>query len=432
MSQNLRGKVNRRSFLTSAAGAGAALALPTILPASVFGAGAPSNRIVMGAIGIGGMGRGNLQNFLGQPGVQFVAVTDVYKPHRNRAKAAIDKRNGNTDCKAYNDYREMLANHKLDAVSQATPDHWHALTSIACAQAGCDVYGEKPFTHTLREGRALCDTLHRYGRIWQTGSWQRSGGHFRHACELVRNGRIGKVTRVDVGLPRGGGGGKMAPANVPAGLDWDFYVGPAPYTPFTGQNWNWNWRWFLDFGGGQLMDWVGHHADIAHWGLGLDRTGPVKVEPVNVAYPTDGLWDAPMTYKCRCTYAGGLELILANSRQVRGGATWFGQGGKWIHVNRGRLQASDPKILKERIGPGETRLYHSGDHHANFLDCVRTRRETVAPAETAHRSASIGHLCMIALATGRTIRFDPKTEQILGDDRANALLGNAYRAPWSL
>jgi len=423
--------MNRRTFMKTAATAAAAAALPTIVPSSVFGAGAPSNRIVMGCIGVGGMGTGNLQNFL-RCGAQVVAVADVYQPHAQRAKGIIDKHNGNADCKVYKDFRQMLAAHRLDAVSQATPDHWHALTSIACAQAGCDVYGEKPFTHDLREGRAVVTAFNRRARIWQTGSWQRSVGHFRRACELVRNGRIGKITRVHVGLPTGGPGGKMDVKPVPAGLDWDFYVGPAPWSPFRGDNWNWNWRWFLDFGGGQLMDWIGHHGDIAHWGLGRDESGPVKVEPVNVTYPADGLWDAAMTYQCRCTYADGLEMIVANSQQVRGGTTWFGEDGKWIWVDRRGLDASDKNVLKEVIGPGETQLYASNDHQQNFLDCVRSRRPAITPAETAHRSASIGHLCLIALATGRTIRFDPATEAIIDDPHAATLLGRHCRAPWML
>lgn len=420
--------LSRRSFLKASA---AAVAVPTILPSSVFGANAPSNRIVMGAIGVGSQGSGNLNNFLGRGNVQVVGVCDVDAGHLQSAKNSVDSRYGNKDCAAYKDFRELLARGDLDAISMATPDHWHALTAIASAKAGCDVYGEKPFTHDLREGRALSDTVARHGRIWQTGSWQRSGRDFHFACELVRNGRIGKIHTVEVGLPTGGSTGVRAPVEVPRDLDWNFWVGPSPWAPYRGVS-HWDWRWMMDFGGGQLMDWIGHHGDIAQWGLGTELTGPVEVEGSGT-FPEDGIYDAAMSYKCTCKYANGVTMIVANDKQQpRGmGTRWIGDEG-WVWVDRGGLDAEPKSLLKETIGADEIRLYRSTDHWGNFLDCVRSRRPAITPAEVAHRSASIGHLCVIAMVTGRKIRWNPEKEEILNDPGASALLGRACREPWSL
>ena len=210
------------------------IAVPTIVPSSVFGADAPSNRLVLGAIGVGGQGSGNLNGFLGRSDIQVVGICDVDRGHRERVNNVVDGRYGNKDCKTYLDFRELVGRGDLDIVSMATPDHWHALTAIAALKAGCDVYGEKPLSHDLREGRAICDAVHRYGRVWQTGSWQRCQGHFRKACELALNGHIGKVSKVEVGLPTGSATKNMPVTAVPDGLDWNLWVGPAPWRPFQG------------------------------------------------------------------------------------------------------------------------------------------------------------------------------------------------------
>ena len=428
-------RVNRRSFLKGAAAAGTAMAIPSILPASVFGQSAPSNRIVMGSIGVGSQGTGNMQGFLGKGGqVQMVAVCDVDRRHRERAKQIVDDHYGNRDCAMYLDYRELIGRGDLDAIMTATPDHWHALIAVTAARAGLDIYGEKPLARTIREGRAICEAVQRHGRIWQTGSWQRSVAHFRRAVELVRNGRIGKVEYVEVGLPTGGSTGPRPVQPVPDYLDWNFWLGPAPWRPycqFGGNACHWDWRWILDYSGGQLTDWAGHNVDIAHWGMNLDTTGPVEIEPVNVQYPGNGLYDAPMTYKFQCKYATGLTLVVANNQQVQQGAKWFGETG-WIHAHRGGLNVSDPRLLREVIGPDEEQMYVSTDHNQNFLDCIRSRQNTITPVESAQRSISVGLLGELAMLVGRKIRWNPDTEQIIGDSAASALLGRSYREPWVL
>jgi predicted dehydrogenase len=427
---------NRRRFLKVA---GAATAFPTIIPARVLGKDAPSNKIVMGAIGLGGMGSGDLNGFLGDGRVQVVAVCDVDTKHQNRAKGRVDGRYGNKDCKTYLDFREMLTKHKLDAAMTALPDHWHALPAIAAAKAGCDIHGQKPFSRSIVEGRAMCDAVHRYGRIWQTGSQQRSGGQFRFACELVINGRIGKVHRVEVGLPTGGGGGNTSPVTPSETLDWDRWLGPAPERPYQGFGPHWNWRWILDYSGGQLTDWCGHHVDIAHWGVGLDRTGPIEIEGKGV-YPTSGLYDAPTEYNFTCKYKdgagistapGGVEINVTNNKINAQGTKWIGDQG-WVYVKRGKIDAEPKSLLREKIGAGEIKLYDSGGHKKNFVDCIINRKETVCPAEVGHRSISVGLLGEIAMLTGRKIKWNPDTEEIINDPGASALLGRPYREPWKL
>ncbi|MHC4496444.1 MAG: Gfo/Idh/MocA family protein, partial [Planctomycetota bacterium] len=381
------------------------------------------------AIGVGSQGTGDMRGFLSKSEVQMVAVCDVDKKHRDSAKKIVDEKYGNTDCKAYLDFRELIGRGDLDAVQLALPDQWHAIPSIEAARAGLDIHGQKPLARSIREGRAICDAVHRYGRVWQTGSQQRSDFKFRRACELVRNGRIGKILKVEVGLPTGGGTDVKPVVEIPDGLDWDLWLGPAPYVPYRGVV-HWNWRWIMDYSGGQLTDWAGHHIDIAHWGMGWDRTGPVEIEGKG-NYPSEGLYNVATEYKFTCKYADGRVMTVANNQQLTQGAKWYGETG-WIHVNRGGLRASDEKILREEIGPNETRLYESRDHKQNFLDCVKSRRLTICPVEVGHRSISVALLGEIAMLTGRKIKWDPETEQIAGDAEASALLGRSYREPWVL
>jgi predicted dehydrogenase len=346
------------------------------------------------------------------------------------AAAAVNDKYGNSDCLKIKDFREVCARSDIDAVMIATPDHWHAFIGTFAARHGKDIYGEKPFAHDLLEGRALVNAVRQHGRVWQTGSWQRSSGEMRRAVELVRNGRIGKVVRVEVGTPAGGRGKAAEPnAQIPPELDWDFWLGPAPFRQFQGV-YDWDWRWVLEWGGGQMMDWIGHHADIAQWGIGRDATGPVSFEGY-APFEPEGIYDSPKTYRCYCRYADGVELIVADNQQVRSGAKWYGENGDWIWVDRGRYEASTPKIYSSRIEAGELRLRSPG-HQRQFIDCVKTRDTTFTPAEVAHRSASIGHLSQIAFLTGRKIKWEPDREQIIGDAAAAALLGRTPRGPWSL
>jgi predicted dehydrogenase len=433
--------LDRRGFIKrlAAAAAGAA-AFPAIVPASVLGRGGavpPSERIVMAGIGFGMMGVPNMRAFLNQDDVQWVAVCDLDDEHLAAARGIVDNHYGNRDCAVYSDYRELGLRGDLDAVSIAVPDHWHALLAIEFARAGCDIYGEKPLTHSLAEGRALCDAVERYGRIWQTGSWQRSVANFHHAAELVRNGRIGKVLMIEVGLPAGhydfaGTGGQETMGPPPDFLDYDFWLGPAPWAPYCPARVHMNWRWNLDFGGGQFMDWVGHHVDIAHWGMGWDRTGPVEIRGSG-EYPRAGVWNSPTRYYLTARYADGTPMVIAGGHgEIRSGTRWIGERG-WIWVDRGDQESYPASIWGEKVGAEEIRLTSSRDHYRNFLDSLRSRRTTIAPCEVAHRSASVGHLGMMAIELGRRIRWDPATETFPGGDaEASRLLSRSFRSPWRL
>jgi predicted dehydrogenase len=425
-------KLSRRSFIKAAS----AVVGPTILAGCATGAKtrpAPSERVVVGAIGLGWQGPGNMKGFLANKDVQFVAVCDVDQNHLKQAKAMVDQRYDNSDCATYAHFEDLLACKDLDAVMIALPDHWHAVPAIAAANAGLDIHGEKPLSHTLVEGRAMCDSVKRNKCIWQTGSWQRSVENFHHAAELVRNGRIGKVHHIEVGLGQGYSdyaetGDQTQFTDPPATLDFDRWLGPAPKAPYCPAQNHKNWRWVMAYGGGRIMDWVGHHLDIAHWGMGLDTSGPVFVEGTGVI-PSEGVWNSPTDYDCLCTYESGLTINIASKHPM--GTKWFGEDG-WIFVTRGKTEASSPAIIEEEVGDDEIKLYHSRDHIGNFVECVKTRRETITPCEVAHRSASVGHLCNIAIYTGRKIRWNPKNEQIIGDAAASKLLAPTYRTPWTL
>jgi len=235
---------------------------------------------------------------------------------------------------------------------------------------------------------------------------------------------------VEVGLPGGPGPRPYPPLEKPPeNLDWNFWLGPAPWREYSNFGPHWNWRWILDYSGGQLTDWAGHHIDIAHWGLGLDYTGPSEIEPKGAQYPETGIYDVPFDYRFVCRYANGVEIEVSN--QFPMGAKWYGDKG-WVHVNRGMLDAEPKHILKDVIGPDEIQLYKSDNHQRNFIECVKSRQKTVTPIEVAHRSISVGLLGEIAMLTGRTIKWNPETEEISGDSEASALLGRAYREPWVL
>ncbi|MCP4644584.1 MAG: Gfo/Idh/MocA family oxidoreductase [bacterium] len=435
------GQVSRRGFLKrTSALAATAVAAPYIVPASALGLDgtvAPSNRTVIGCIGLGGMGTGNMRNFLGFKEVQVVAVCDVDKAHRDRAIGIVNQRYGNEDCAGYNDFRELLVRGDLDAASIATPDHWHAIPAIAAATAGLDIYAEKPLALTISEGRAMCDAVNRYGTVWQTGSWQRSTGRFRPACELVRNGRIGEVHTVEVGLPTGPSCGPQPEMPIPEGFDYDLWLGPAPQAPYTVKRCHGNFRWLLDYSGGQLTDWCAHHGDIANWGMGTEGTGPVEVTPIEVEYPRDGLWNAATSYRFECKYAPGASPVapkgftMVVSNRVRGGARFIGTDG-WVWVDRGGWDADPKSLLEERIGPNETQLYRSNNHHGNFLECRKTRAKTITPIEAAHRAITIAHLGNIVMKLGRKAQWDPVRERFVNDPEADRKLTRARRGTWHL
>ncbi|MHC4124702.1 MAG: Gfo/Idh/MocA family oxidoreductase, partial [Planctomycetota bacterium] len=314
--------ISRRRFLKTAASASAAvIGFPYIVSSSALGkAGAvsASNRITMGGIGIGWQGEWNMKAFLNEPDLQVLAVCDIDKNHLNLAKQAVDGKYHNNDCATYHDFREIIARDDIDTMLICLPDHWHAISAVTAARAGKDIFGEKPISHKLAQGRAICNAVERYSRIWQTGSWQRSVGHFRFGCELVRNGRLGKVKKVDVLLPSGHTDfGKTShqktPIQVPEELDYDFWLGPAPYKPYAPARVHKNWRWVMDYGGGQLTDWIGHHADIGLWGLGMSHMSPIEVEATG-RWVDDILWDTPVGFNVTAKYANGVVMNIWDSR----------------------------------------------------------------------------------------------------------------------
>lgn len=432
--------MNRRDFLKhvgyAAAGVGVLSGAPMIVPAEVVGRGsrpAPSNRITMAAIGNGWMGASNISGFLNIDDVQMIAVCDVFAPNLENGIRKINERYGNSDCAGFRDFRELFERDDIDAVMIATPDHSHSIPAILAAHKGIDIYGEKPFSRTVAEGRAMVNAVKRQGRIWQTGSWQRSRDNFRQGVELVRNGRIGKVSHVDVGY-RGGiidfekTADRWRPEPVEEGLDYDLWLGSAPWQPYSPARVHKNWRNVLDYGGGMLTDWVGHHLDIAHWGLDKDHTGPVLIEAKGTFEP--GFYDVPATFDVMCTYADGVRIRISDS--LPSGTRFHGENGRWIHVDRGSIKANPSDLLNENIGPEEIRLVRSNDHYQNFIDCVKSRQETLTPAETGHRSASVGNLALISIQVGRAIRWNPETETIINDEVASRYLTREMRAPWTL
>ena len=429
---------SRRTFL---AGVFATSAAPLFISSKARGADgnvAPSNKITIGCIGMGMMGMPNMDSFLGQPDTQVLAVCDLDKKRLDAAKNKVNGHYKNNDCRAVTDFREVCTAPDIDALSLALPDHWHSIPAVLGARHGKDIYGEKPLAHTVREGRAICDAVKQYGRVWQTGSWQRSIGNFRQAVELVRNGRIGKIKHVDVGLPSGhtdfgGTKGKEQVEAPPDFFDYETWLGPAPWAPYAPARCHANWRWLLDHGGGQLTDWIGHHNDIAHWGMNADHTGPVEIEPVSVEWPKDGLWNTATKFRINCKYASGISTTIAGGHgDIRGGTKWHGENGQWVWVDRGGIDANPKSLLKEENAPKPINLLRSPGHHRNFLDCVKSRGQTLTPAETAHRSMTPGLLGQIALILGRKLRWNPDTEEITNDETASRMLGKAMREPWTL
>ena len=418
--------ISRREFLKGSSVAATAVAFaPIIVPSSVFGANAPSNRITIGSIGVGGMGTSDMKGFKGNPNAEIVAVCDVDAGHRREAckVAGLDPKS------SYNDFRELLARDDIDAVVVATPDHWHVPISIAAVRAGKDVYCEKPLTLTIAEGRALVDEVRRYGRVLQTGSQQRSSDNFRFACELVRNGRIGKVHTVRVGIP---GNNRTCeptwtPEPVPEGFDYDLWLGPALWAPYHRQRCHYEFRFMLDYSGGQPTNWGAHHLDIAQWGLGMDSSGPVEIVG-NGEFPTTGLFTTATKVYFEATYADGVKLIC----QTGGSNTRFEGADGWVDISRGDLKTQPDSLKKEIIGPDEIHLYQSRDHKQNFLDCIKSRKDPIAGAETGHRSATLCHLGNIAMLLGRKLKWDPVRERFLGDSAANSMLARSMRAPWRL
>jgi predicted dehydrogenase len=443
---------SRRRFLQSTAALSAA---PFILPARVWAAeNKPSDRIALGFIGMGKQNMGLLGRFMSKPEVQVVAVCDVDTSRRENAKkvaeAAHAKRADAASykgCTAYNDFRELLARPDIDAVVIATPDHWHALQSIAAANAKKDIYCEKPLSQSIHEARAMVNATRRNGRVFQVGSMQRSSREFRVACELVRNGVIGKVQRVNAGF-----GGPAKPCDLPEeaaepGLDWNLWLGPAPLRPYNSvlsprgvHNHFPAWRNYREYGGGGITDWGAHHLDITHWGLGVDDSGPLELTPPADAEKTSS--------GVRMLYPGGVEVTHVSDN----GVTFFGTDGE-VFVNRGKIRAvvkgaekarfvakeDQPPLAqqldaleKEFLTNPKVKLNRSADHYADFLTAMRTRKPPICDVEVGARTVTGCHLLSLAYWNRAVLKWDAKREQFTGGTGKPAWLDVTYRGPWKL
>ncbi len=436
--------LTRRDFLKSSAcaAAGAAFAAPACVPSSVFGTNAPGNRITLGCIGTGRISHTDMREIMAFDEARIVSVCDVDSNRMKDAKRMVDEyyaeKTGKGElggCTMHGDYRELLARKDIDAVLICTPDHWHALPAVAAAKSGKDIFLQKPLTLTIEEGRILSDTVRRHGRILQVGSQQRSDHRFRQACELVRNGRIGRLHTVKVGLPGDPGCGDEPEMSVPENLDYDMWLGSTPVAPYTEKRVHPRkgysrpgWLRIQAYGAGMITGWGSHHNDIAQWGMGTEHTGPVEIEGT-ADFPESGLWDVHGDFKIEYTYADGVKLICADNKRLRQGVRFEGTEG-WIYVKRWSIEASPQSILTSKTGPDEIHLYKSDNHKKNFLDCIRSRQQPVAPVEIGHRSCTVCLLGSISMNLGRKLKWDPVDERIIGDDEANKMLSRPMRSPW--
>ena len=413
--------------------AGSLLAAPWIVPAKVLGRDGgvtPSETIQVGFIGTGSHGiHWNLRAYLEQPDARVIAVCDVDRRHMAEAKQMIDQKYGNTDCTMTQDFREILARPDIDAVMISTPDHWHVLMSVMAIKAGKDVQCEKP-TLTIDEGKILVQTVRQHGKVFQTSTEDRSLDMYHRMAELVRNGRIGTLERIEVILPQQPGRpGDPTPQPVPPELDWDLWLGPAPEAPYTPDGVEFNFRWIWDYSGGIICDWGAHLFDTAQWGNDTERRGPVEIEGTGTFWE-GGLYNTVKDYDVTYRYANGVVMSCVPgdpSIKFIGSDGWVGNRG-W----RGRLEASSDEILNSMIGPNEIHLYtNPAGEHRDFLDCVKSRKDPYFPVDIGHRVSTVCHLANIAIKLGRKLKWDPEQECFPGDDQANRMLSRPLRSPWS-
>ena len=433
---------NRRQFLKVTTGAIVGLAgFPYFVPSSALGkanATAPSNRVVLGSIGAGLMGKGDMKSLMRAEGVQVVAVCDVVEQRRKEAKGIVDDNYKSNDCKMYGDFRDLLARDDIDAISITTQDHWHALIAVAAARAGKDMYCQKPLGMTVRECQVIRDTVRRYGRVFQTGTQQRSGRNFRFACELARTGYLGKLHTVEVAAP-----GPMyersykkppTPQPLSNEIDFDMYTGPARKRPYNRGLWAWpDWYLIRDYCVGFIVNWGVHHLDIANWGCPALTADPCELE-FSGSYRNDGLTDNINDWKGEFRYDSGLRMTYSDTGNPnKQGCVFRGDRG-WVHVNREGIWAQPQSLLKARIKPNEIHLDAGavGSHYENFIQCVRSRRDPIAPVEAGHQASYLGMIAEISIRLGRALRWDPKAEQFVRDNQANRLLSAPMRSPWHL
>ena len=453
----------RRTFLT-ATGKGVVAAsvvsgFPAIVPATVFGQYATSKRINVGMIGTGRISRvHDMPGVWKHEGARIVAVCDLDRHRVEEGKQLVEESYAKVTGKpysgvtAYDDYRQLLANKDIDAVVISTPDHQHAILAVAAARAGKHIYLQKPTSLTIAEGRALSDAVHRSGVIFQIGSQQRSTPQFRYAAELVRNGRIGQLKTIEIGLPGDPSGNEEPEMPVPPGFNYDAWLGSTPVVYYTEKRVHPQkgydrpgWLRCEQFGAGMITGWGAHHLDSAHWAMDTEYTGPIEVWG-RAEFPKSGLWDVHGPFRTEAMYANGVHMIV--SGDFPNGLKFIGTDG-WVFVSRGNeavtksdpvakmndpqaLASSDPKIIKSVIGPDEIHLPESADHHGNWLESVRANRQPIAPVEVAHRSCTACLLHHIAMKLPRKLSWDPDTERFRNDDEANAMLSRPMRPPYTL
>ena len=424
----------RRKFLKRAALIAGGVASFDIVPSVVLGrkgAVSPSNRITIGFIGTGDHGvTWNLPFYLRNPAAQIIAVCDVDSDHLLRAKETVDDHYKNEDCFSTKDFREVLTRKDIDAVMITTPDHWHAPISLFAIQAGKDVQCEKP-TLTINEGKVLIDAVRKHKKVFQTSTEDRSLPMYHRLAELVRNGRIGKLQRIEVILPRQPTvPGDPTPQPVPRQLDYEMWLGPAPFAPYTKDRVHYNFRWVSDYSGGIFTDWGTHLFDTAQWANDTERTGPIEVDAKG-SFWEGGLYNTVKDYDIAYRYANGVVMTCkpgTPSIKFIGSEGWVGNSG-W----RSPVEASSKAILDSVIGPNELHLYtNPKGEHDDFLLCVKSRNDPYFPVDIGHRVSTVCHLANISLKLGRKLKWEPAKEQFVGDDSANALLDRKRRDPWQL
>ena len=436
-------KISRRRFVgNTTLGITGILGFPYIVPSSAFGsneASLPSNRITLGLIGTGNINTHHRETFLAEKDIRIVAVCDPVETRRMAYRDRINQVYGGSVCTDYRDYRELLDRQDIDAVCIGTPDHWHAMQAIAAMKVGKDVYLEKPLTLTVAEGRCVVEAARAYGRILQTGLQRRSHKAYRYACELVRNGRIGQLSQVEVGIIGINKGVEVgqnfAITPVPSGFDYDLWLGPAPISPFCPQrvargNKVCYWYYISDYTTGFISGNGVHFVDIAQWGIG-DEVKPLDVRTLSADIPADGLIDDAITWRAEVIYENGVRMSYSSEGNPHPDGIRFVGSEGWIHVTGGgALSASRMDVLKSVIGPNEIHLYVSPGHHRNFLDCIKTRQPAAASSKVGHHATTTCNLVEISARLGRKVSWDSRVERFTGDEMANRLISRSMRTPW--
>jgi hypothetical protein len=431
-------KTTRRRFIKAAA---AFAAFPTIIPASALGADgrpAPSNRITCAVIGLGGRGSQHAGALFDIAETQILAVCDVYRSKGEKLKAQVEAHYAKAapggsfkGCAAYQDFREVLARKDIDAVFICAPENWHALLSIEAMRAGKDVYCEKALSLTVAEGRAMCDTVRRTGRILQVGTQQRSDKWFRRACEWALNGNLGTIHTVEVSVPGGCSLPVAKPSDPPPDINYELWLGPAPWTPYDDQKCTYNWYFIQDYCAGWIQSWGVHHIDIALWGQPVLMESTLEIEG-SATFPTEGQANTSLTWNVTCTPPKGPKLIFTDVKtKSPAGVTFIGDKGR-VFVTRGSIKTEPEELLEVTPKPADQRLQVSSHHQRDFFESVRTRRDPVSPVESGHAATTLTLVADIATRVKRKLTWDWKAERFLKDDDANAMLSRPFRSPWKL